>query len=140
MHDRHCLPCTLSTTHLRMRAVQYLQPPRAAASKASHLLYGLQLRAKKEAMEAALAAREDAGSAAAGEDGWDAASEASGLSAVSGMSVYTAAQSGAAPSASAGGSAYAPSTVGGRRPDRQRKQKVNAPARPGIATCVVVLA
>ncbi len=78
-------------------------------------------------MEAALAAREEAGSVAAGEDGWDAASEASGLSAVSGMSVYTAAQSGAAP-ASAGASAYAPSTVGGRKPGRQRKQKVNTPA------------
>ncbi len=63
---------------------------------------------------------------AAGEDGWDAASQASGLSAVSGMSVYTAAQSGAAPSASAGASAYAPSTVGGRKPGRQRKQKVRA--------------
>ena len=81
-------------------------------------------------MEAALAAREEAGSVAAGEDGWDAASEASGLSAVSGMSVYTAAQTGAAPSASAGASAYAPSTVGGRKPGRQRKQKVDSHAMP----------
>ncbi|CAL5218701.1 g412 [Coccomyxa viridis] len=88
-----------------------------------------ELRAKKEAMEAALAAREDAGSMAAGEDGWDAASQASGLSAVSGMSVYTAAQSGAAPSASAGASAYAPSTVGGRKPGRQRKQKASKGTR-----------
>ena len=75
-------------------------------------------------MEAALAAAaEDAGSVAAGEDRWDASSQVSGASAVSGMSVYTAAQTGAPGSASAGASAYAPSTVGGRRPARQRKQK-----------------
>ena len=85
------------------------------------------MRAKKEAMEAALAAREEAGSVAAGEDGWDVSSQVSGMSAVSGMSVYTAAQSGATPSASAGASAYAPSTVGGRKPARQRKQKVKPP-------------
>ena len=75
-------------------------------------------------MEAALAAAaEDAGSMAAGEDRWDASSQVSGASAVSGMSVYTAAHTGAPASASAGASAYAPSTVGGRRPARQRKQK-----------------
>ncbi|CAK0773220.1 hypothetical protein CVIRNUC_004042 [Coccomyxa viridis] len=89
-----------------------------------------ELRAKKEAMEAALAAAaEDAGSVAAGEDRWDASSQVSGASAVSGMSVYTAAQTGAPASASAGASAYAPSTVGGRRPARQRKQKASKGTR-----------
>jgi len=97
------------------------------AARNPHKWAAMQLRAKKEAMEAALAARDEAGSVAAGEDGWDASSQASGMSAVSGMSVYTAAQSGATPSASAGASAYAPSTVGGRKPARQRKQKVKPP-------------
>ena len=86
-----------------------------------------QLRAKKEAMESAMAAAaEDAGSMAAGEDCWDVSSQVSGASAVSGMSVYTAGQTGAPGSASAAASAYAPSTVGGRRPARQRKQKVRS--------------
>lgn len=78
-------------------------------------------------MEAALAAREEVGAGSAsmaGDDAWEAASAASGLSAVSGLSVYTAAGQSGAPSASAGASAYAPSTVGGRKPVRQRKQKV----------------
>lgn len=87
-----------------------------------------QLRVKKEAMEAALAAMEDGNDrSAAAEDGWDASSQVSGASAVSGLSVYTSAQSGAALSASAGASAYAPSTVGGRRPNKQRRQKVAHP-------------
>ena len=80
-------------------------------------------------MKAALAAREEAGAESAsmaGDDAWEATSAASGLSAVSGLSVYTAAGQSGAPSASAGASAYAdaPSTVGGRKPARQRKQKV----------------
>jgi len=94
------------------------------AARNPHKWPAMQLRAKKEAMEAALAARDEAGSVAAGEDGWDASSQASGMSAVSGMSVYTAAQSGATPSASAEGEAC---TVGGRKPARQRKQKVKPP-------------
>lgn len=78
-------------------------------------------------MEAALAAREEAGAGSvsmAGDDAWEATSVASGLSAISGLSVYTAAGQSGAPSVSAGASAYAPSTVGGRKPAPKRKQKV----------------
>ena len=98
-------------------------------------------------MEAALAAREEVGAGSAsmaGDDAWEAASAASGLSAVSGLSVYTAAGQSGAPSASAGASAYAPSTVGGRKPARQRKQKVRVPLclllqAPPIKESMVIL-
>ena len=71
-------------------------------------------------MEAALAAREDGGSDAAG--GADDMSDVSSV--VSGLSAYTQ-RSAADTSATTGASSSAaPSTIGGRRPQRRQRTKV----------------
>ena len=82
----------------------------------------MQLKHKREALEAALAAAEGEPDLAPADDGMSDVS-----SIVSGMSAYTT-RSGTVANASstATGSSFAPSTVGGRRPQRANKRKVGS--------------
>jgi hypothetical protein len=81
----------------------------------------VQLIEKRAALEAALAPGDDSG------EGWErGADEASEVSSVvSGLSAYTA-RSAAAISAPTGSASLAPSTVGGRKPQRRVRNKACA--------------
>ena len=78
----------------------------------------LQLREKRAVMEAALAAREEGDGDGAAADNMSDVS-----SVVSGLSAYTQ-RSAAATSAPTSTGSFAPSTVGGRRPQKRQRQKV----------------